>query len=80
MKSVGSAEKRIIRNLTVYLVEKYMTANDCSRDEALVSLMKTVTFEALMDPETELFLESRESLWHILCEELDGNNEALLAI
>lgn len=33
---------------------------------------------ALMDPETELYAESREAVWDILKEELEGNPYRLL--
>lgn len=76
----GAVENRIIRNMTTFLVENLMKKNNCSRDDALTLLMKTSTFEALMDIETDLYLESKESVWHILSEELAGNYDALLVV
>ena len=76
----GAVENRIIRNMTTFLVENLMKKNNCSRDDALTLLMKTSTFEALMDTETDLYLESKESVWYILSEELVGNYDALLMV
>ena len=40
--------------------------------------MRTICYMALMDPETELYAESREAVWDILKEELEGNPYRLL--
>ena len=40
-----------------------MRWNNCSKEEALNTIIQTTVYEALMDPETELFLESRESIY-----------------
>ena len=57
-----------------------MLRNNCSRDEAVQILIKTVTYEALMDVETELYLESREAVLDILNEEFAGNPYRLLVV
>lgn len=73
-------QKKAIRNITVFLVEHLMEMKKCSRDEALEILLKTTIYEALMDPTTELYLESREAVFEILKEELAGNPYRILEI
>ena len=78
---VTSAEqKKSMRNIAVYLVEFIMKDQNCSRDEAVELLMKTTVYAALMDAETDLYLESRESVLDILREELAGNPYRLLDV
>ena len=72
--------KRAARNLAAYLVSKIMETNSCSRDEALEILIKTSVYEALMEPDTELYLESREAVFDVLKEELSGNPFRLLEV
>lgn len=70
--------KSVTRKQAVYLVEQLMTIKRCSRDEALEVLMQTSVYEALMDPETDLYLEPREALLEMLKDELNGNLNAIL--
>ena len=72
--------KKAARNLAVYLVNKIMETHSCSRDEALEILMKTSVYEALMEPDTELYLESREAVFDLLNKELSGNPLGLLEV
>ena len=69
-----------MRNIAVFLVESMMNEKGCSRNEAVELLIKTTVYEALMDEETDLYLESRESVLEILKEELAGNPYRLLAV
>lgn len=57
-----------------------MDDQSCSRDEAVESLMKTTVYAALMDEDTDLYLESREAVLDILKEELAGNPYRLLDV
>ncbi|MBE5857835.1 MAG: hypothetical protein E7296_09785 [Lachnospiraceae bacterium] len=75
---MSAEQKKTIRNIAAFLVEKIMEKENCSRDEAVEVLIKTAVYEALMDPETDLYLESRESVLNILEEELAGNPSKLL--
>lgn len=70
--------KSVTRKQAVYLVEQLMTIKHCSRDEALEVLIQTSVYEALMDPETDLYLEPREALLDRLKDELNGNPNAIL--
>ena len=76
----GAKEKKCMRLIAAYLVEQLMKLKECSRDEALEILMTTTVYEALMDPDTGLYTESRESVFDILKEELDGNPYRLMAM
>ena len=73
-------QKKAMRNIAVFLVESIMNEKGCSRNEAVELLIKTTVYEALMDEETDLYLESRESVLEILKEELAGNPYRLLAV
>ena len=78
---VTSAEqKKSMRNIAAYLVEYIMKDQNCSRDEAVEFLIKTTVYAALMDEETDLYLESREAVLDILKEELAGNPYRLLEV
>lgn len=71
-------QKKVMRNIATFLVEYIMNSKGCSRDEAVELLIKTTVYAALMDEDTDLYLESRESVLDILKEELDGNPYRLL--
>lgn len=73
-------QKRVTRNIAAFLVERLMEIKNCSRDEALEIILKTTVYEALMDPSTELYLESREAVLDILKEELAGNPYRILVM
>ncbi len=73
-------KKKVMRSIAVFLVEYIMNDKGCSRDEAVEFLIKTTVYEALMDEETDLYLESRESVLDILKEELAGNPYRLLVV
>ena len=72
--------KKAVRIISVYLVEELMKYKNITRDEALELLMQTSCYEALMDSETELYLESKEAVWDILKEELLGNPYRILVM
>ena len=73
-----SKQKKMTRDLAVFLVEYLMKDKGFSRNEAAIFLIKTTTYAALMDEGTELYLEPRESVLDILKEELAGNPYRLL--
>ena len=73
-------QKKAMLNIAVFLVEYIMKDKGYSRDKAVEFLMKTTVYAALMDEETDLYLESRESILDILKEELAGNPYRLLVV
>ena len=78
--SIDPSAGKAMRNIAVFLVEYIMKDKGYSRDEAVEFLMKTTVYAALMDEETDLYLESRESILDILKEELAGNQYRLLVV
>ena len=73
-------QKKAMRNIAAFLVEYIMKDKGYSRDKAVEFLMKTTVYAALMDEETDLYLESRESILDILKEEMAGNPYRLLVV
>lgn len=63
----------MMRKTAFYLIEKLMETKNLTKEEALSTLLKTTVYEALMDEETFLYLESKEAVLDILLEELSGN-------
>ncbi|MBQ6090680.1 MAG: hypothetical protein IJL07_05415 [Lachnospiraceae bacterium] len=76
----GADQKKAMRRIASFLVENIMIDKNCSRDEAVEYLIKTTVYAALMDEETELYLESREGVLDMLREELAGNPCRLLEV
>ena len=76
----GAGQKKAMRSIAAFLVEYIMNDKGCSRDEAVAFLIKTTVYAALMDEDTDLYLESRESVLDILKEEMAGNPYRLLQV
>ena len=76
----GANQKKAMRNTAAFLVEYIMADKGCSRDKAVETLIKTAVYAALMDAETDLYLESREAVLDILKEEMAGNPYRLLVV
>ena len=76
----GADQKKAMRNIAAFLVEYIMNSKECSRDEAVEFLLKTTVYAALMDEDTDLYLESREAVLDILKEEVAGNPYRLLQV
>lgn len=74
----GTDMKKAMRNTAAFLVEYIMHEKGYSRDEAVEFLIRTTVYAALMDKETDLYLESREAVLDILKAELAGNPYRLL--
>ena len=76
----GADQKKAMRSIAAFLVEYIMNDKECSRDEAVEFLIKTTVYAALMDEDTDLYLESPEAVLDILKEELAGNPYRLLQL
>ena len=76
----GADQKKAMLSIAAFLVEYIMNDKECSRDEAVEFLIKTTVYAALMDEDTDLYLESREAVLDILKEELAGNPYRLLQV
>ena len=70
--------KRVIEKMSAFLVERLMSEKNLSRDIAGETLKKSLLYEMLLDSETDMYLESRESLWEYLTDEMNGHPENLL--
>ena len=70
--------KRVIEKMSAYLVERLMSEKNLSRDIAGETLKKSLLYEMLLDSETDMYLESVESLWEYLTDEMNGHPENLL--
>ena len=70
--------KRVIEKMSAYLVERLMSEKNLSRDIAGETLKKSLLYVMLLDSETDMYLESRESLWEYLTDEMNGHPENLL--
>lgn len=80
MKTMERDVNYAIQSIAVYLVKKMQEINKCTQEEALLDLMKTAVYEALIDKETKMYCESRDSVLAMLLDELNGNVEKLLEI
>lgn len=65
-----------IQAISFYLVRRVSEAWQCSEEEALKKLLKTMTYELLQDKETGLYAESPEYVWNMLQDEENGNIES----
>ena len=65
--------EKSIQTLTFFLVRYIQEKNRFSQEQALQYLMKTVTYETLIDKNTKLFCESKEYILDMLNNELSNN-------
>lgn len=65
-----------IQVISLYLVHRISEEENCSTEEALKKLLKTITYELLQDRETGLYAESPEYVWNMLQDEEIGNIES----
>lgn len=59
--------------ISFYLVRRISSENQCSEEDALKKLLKTMTYELLQDRQSGLFAESPEYVWSVLQDEESGN-------
>lgn len=69
-----------IQSLSFFLVKYIQTQNGCSQEQAIQLLMKTVTYETLIDKNSKLFCESKEYVLDMLKSEMNGNIEDWMKI
>ena len=62
-----------IQSLSLYLVHRISDEQQCSKEDALKKLLKTMTYELLQDQKSGLYAESREYVWSMLQDEENGN-------
>lgn len=62
--------------ISFHLVHRISEEENCSNEEALKKLLKTITYGLLQDRETGLYAESPEYVWNMLQDEGIGNIES----
>ncbi len=78
MKATSVNINKSIQAISVYLVHCISKEQNCSEEDALKKLLKTMTYEMLQDRETGLYAESSEFVWNMLKDEENGKLESLL--
>ena len=76
MKASSVNVNKSIQAISLYLVHRISEAENCSNEDALKKLLKTMTYELLQDKESELYAESPEYVWSMLRDEKNGNIES----
>lgn len=59
--------------ISFYLVRRISIEYQCSEEDALKKLLKTMTYELLQDRQSGLFAESPEYVWSVFQDEESGN-------
>lgn len=80
MKPSSVNINKSIQVISFYLVRRLSKEENCSSEEALKELLKTMTYELLQDKESRLYAESPEYVWSMLKDEKEGDMESWLAI
>lgn len=65
-----------IQALSVSLVYRLSREENCSHEDALKKLLKSMTYELLQDKESGLYAESPEYVWSMYQDEKNGNMES----
>lgn len=78
MKATSVNINKSIQAISVYLVHCISKEQNCSEEDALKKLLKTMTYELLQDRETGLYAESSEYVWNMLKDEENSKLESLL--
>ena len=73
MKASSVNINKSIQAISLYLVHRISEEENCSNEDALKKLLKTMTYELLQDKESELYAESPEYVWSMLDDEKNGN-------
>ena len=76
MKASSVNANKSIQAISLYLVHRISEAENCSNEDALKKLLKTMTYELLQDKESELYAESPEYVWSMLGDEKNGSIES----
>lgn len=67
---------RADREWVRFILKKELEPENCSNEEALKKLLKTMTYELLQDKESSLYAESPEYVWSMLKDEEYDNLES----
>ena len=80
MKPSSVNINKSIQAISFYLVRRLSKEENCSCEDTLKGLLKTMTYELLQDKESRLYAESPEYVWSMLKDEKEGDMESWLAI
>ncbi len=73
MKASSTNINKSIQSISIYLVHRLSVEENCSKEDALKKLLKTMTYELLQDKESCLFAESPEYVWRMIQDEISGD-------
>lgn len=73
MNATSVSINKSIQNHALYLVRRISREQQCSEEDALKMLLKTMTYELLQDRESGLYAESAEYVWSMFQDEKNGN-------
>lgn len=76
MKASSVNINKSIQAISLYLVHCISDEEQCSNEDALKKLLKTMTYELLQDKESGLYAESPEYVWSMLKDEKNGDMES----
>ncbi|MBP3474988.1 MAG: hypothetical protein J6K48_01500 [Lachnospiraceae bacterium] len=76
MKASSVNINKSIQTISLYLVHRLSSEENCSSENALKKLLKTMTYELLQDKESGLYAESPEYVWSMLQDEKRGDIES----
>ncbi len=76
MKASSVNINKSMQAISLYLVHLISEKENCSNEDALKKLLKTMTYELLQDRESGLYAESPEYVWNMLRDEENGNMES----
>ena len=76
MKASSVNVNKSIQAISLYLVHRISETENCSNEDALKKLLKTMTYELLQDKDSELYAESPEYVWGMLGDEKNGSIES----
>ena len=67
-----------IQTISLFLVHRISSEQQCSEEDEMKKLLKTMTYELLQDKASGLYAESPEYVWSMLQDEENGNIESWL--
>jgi hypothetical protein len=65
-----------IQAISVYMVHQISKEENCSNDEALIMLLKSMTYELLQNKENKLYAETPEYVWSLYQDEKNNDLES----
>jgi hypothetical protein len=76
MKATSVNINKSIQAISVYMVHQISKEENCSNDEALIMLLKSMTYELLQNKENKLYAETPEYVWSLYQDEKNNDLES----